>query len=57
MTSPYGADRRRHGITEDRVQVMIQEAVSKALVTHEQHLTAHMDNPLEVEARAAELSS
>lgn len=44
MTPPYGADRRRHGITEDRVQVMIQEAVSKALVTHEQHLTAHMDN-------------
>ena len=43
MTSPYGADRRRHGITEDRVQVMIQEAVSKALVTHEQHLTAHMN--------------
>jgi hypothetical protein len=44
MTSSYGADRRRHGITEDRVQVMIQEAVSKALAAHEQHLTTHMDN-------------
>ena len=33
----------RPALTEDRVALMIQEAVSKALVTHEQHLMAHMD--------------
>jgi hypothetical protein len=30
-------------MTEDRVQLMIQEAVTKALASHEQHLMAHMD--------------
>ena len=30
-------------MTEDRVQLMIAEAVSKALATHEQHLMTHMD--------------
>ena len=30
-------------MTEDRVQLMIGEAVSKALTTHEQHLMTHMD--------------
>lgn len=30
-------------LTEDRVALMIQEAVSKALVEHEQHLMLHMD--------------
>ena len=30
-------------MTEDRVQLLIQEAVSKALAAHEQHLMAHMD--------------
>lgn len=33
----------RPALTEDRVALMIQEAVSKALVIHEQHLMAHMD--------------
>lgn len=37
-------DRQPSGaLTEDRVALMIQEAVSKALTNHEQHLTAHMD--------------
>jgi hypothetical protein len=44
MTDYIGPERRKGGITEDRVQVLIQEAVSKALAAHEQHLTAHMDN-------------
>lgn len=30
-------------MTEDRVQLMIGEAVSKALAAHEQHLMTHMD--------------
>jgi len=30
-------------MTEDRVQLLIQQAVSKALSEHEQHLTLHMD--------------
>ena len=38
-----GPERRNAAITEDRVQLLIQEAVSKALAAHEQHLTAHMD--------------
>lgn len=35
-------DDRNH-LTEDRVALMIQEAVQQALTTHEQHLTLHMD--------------
>ena len=38
-----GPERRHEALTEDRVALMIQEAVSKALVTHEQHLMLHMD--------------
>lgn len=38
-----GRERRSGGLTEDRVALMIQEAVSEALRAHEQHLTAHMD--------------
>lgn len=38
-----GPERRQAALTEDKVALMIQEAVSKALVTHEQHLTLHMD--------------
>lgn len=30
-------------MTEDRVQLLIQQAVGKALAEHEQHLTLHMD--------------
>ena len=30
-------------LTEDRVTLMIQEAVQKALAAHEQHLMLHMD--------------
>lgn len=43
MSEYAGPERRNGALTEDRVALMIQEAVSKALVTHEQHLTLHMD--------------
>lgn len=43
MTDYSGPERRQAALTEDKVTLMIQEAVSKALATHEQHLTAHMD--------------
>ena len=44
MTTDYnGPERRTQALTEDKVALMIQEAVGKALVTHEQHLTLHMD--------------
>lgn len=38
-----GPERRHEALTEDRVALMIQEAVSKALINHEQHLVTHMD--------------
>lgn len=38
-----GPERRANALTEDRVQIMIQTAVQKALDAHEQHLVAHMD--------------
>ena len=38
-----GPERRQSALTEDRVALMIQEAVQKALAAHEQHLTLHMD--------------
>ena len=40
-----GAERRSvpPPITEDRVELMISQAVSKALTAHEQHLMQHMD--------------
>lgn len=41
---PYeGPERRTDQLTEDRVQLMIQNAVQQALAAHEQHLMAHMD--------------
>lgn len=43
MTDYTGPERRQAALTEDKVALMIQEAVSKALVTHEQHLMLHMD--------------
>lgn len=43
MTEYTGPERRHAALTEDKVALMIQDAVSKALVTHEQHLTLHMD--------------
>ena len=43
MTDYTGPERRQAALTEDKVALMIQEAVSKALVSHEQHLVAHMD--------------
>lgn len=39
----YGPERRTGPLTEDRVALMIKEAVQKALAQHEQHLTLHMD--------------
>lgn len=38
-----GPERRDGAVTEDRVRLMISEAVSTALVNHEQHLVTHMD--------------
>jgi hypothetical protein len=38
-----GRERRAGSLTEDRVALMIQEAVSEALRAHEQHLTLHID--------------
>ena len=47
MTPNYGADRQRHGITEDRVKVMIQEAVTDALQQQQERILAHMDGCFE----------
>lgn len=38
-----GRERRTDSLTEDRVALMIQEAVSEALKSHEQHLLLHID--------------
>lgn len=38
-----GRERRSGQLTEDRVALMIQEAVSEALKNHEQHLLLHID--------------
>jgi hypothetical protein len=38
-----GPERRTEAMTEDRVKLMIQEAVQTALTAHEQHLMLHMD--------------
>ena len=43
MTLYEGPERRTEQLTEDRVKLMISEAVKRALAEHEQHLTAHMD--------------
>lgn len=43
MTDYNGPERRQAALTEDKVALMIQEAVSKALISHEQHLVTHMD--------------
>jgi len=44
MSPPYdGPERRESTLTEDRVKLMIQEAVQTALTAHEQHLMQHMD--------------
>ena len=38
-----GVERRSTTLTEDRVALMIEQAVQTALKSHEQHLTLHMD--------------
>lgn len=43
MTLYEGPERRDQALTEDRVKLMISEAVQQALASHEQHLMAHMD--------------
>jgi hypothetical protein len=47
-----GAERRHDALTEDKVALMIQEAVSKALTSHEQHLMLHMDKQFDLLRRA-----
>ena len=43
MPNYEGPERRTEVLTEDRVKLMISEAVQQALASHEHHLTAHMD--------------
>jgi hypothetical protein len=43
MSDYIGPERRHTALTEDRVALMIQDAVQKALTSHEQHLMLHMD--------------
>jgi hypothetical protein len=43
MSDYTGPERRQAALTEDKVALMIQTAVSDALKAHEQHLTLHMD--------------
>lgn len=43
MTEYTGPERRQAALTEDKVALMIQEAVQAALKSHEQHLMLHMD--------------
>lgn len=43
MTFYEGPERRDQALTEDRVRLLIAEAVQHALANHEQHLTTHMD--------------
>ena len=43
MTLYEGPERRATSLTEDRVALMIEQAVQTALRNHEQHLMAHMD--------------
>ena len=43
MSEYTGPERRQAALTEDKVALMIQTAVSDALKAHEQHLTLHMD--------------
>jgi hypothetical protein len=43
MTLYEGPERRDQALTEDRVKLMIADAVQQALASHEQHLMAHMD--------------
>ena len=41
---PYdGPERRDSALTEDRVKLLIQQAVTQALREHEAHLMLHMD--------------
>lgn len=48
MTDYSGPERRHEALTEDKVALMIQEAVSKALTSHEQHLMLHMDKQFDL---------
>lgn len=43
MTDYIGPERRQAALTEDRVQLMIQTAVTGAMAAHEHKVIAHMD--------------
>lgn len=43
MTDYSGPERRQAALTEDRVQLMIQTAVTGAMAAHEHKVIAHMD--------------
>lgn len=42
-TDYQGPERRSEALTEDRVRLLIQQAVTQALREHEAHLMLHMD--------------
>lgn len=44
----HGPERRGEVVTEDRVALMIEQAVSAALKAHEQHLMTHMDKQFDL---------
>lgn len=43
MVDYTGPERRGAAITEEKVQLMIEQALTSALKAHEIHITAHMD--------------
>ena len=43
MSEYSGAERRNTALTEDKVRLMIQDALLAALKAHEAHITTHMD--------------
>ena len=47
MTDYHGPERRNATLTEDKVKLMIQDALIAALKAHEAHITQHMDKQFE----------
>lgn len=43
MSEYSGPERRNTALTEDKVRLMIQDALLAALKAHEAHITTHMD--------------
>ena len=47
MNDYVGPERRNAALTEDKVKLMIQDALMTALKAHEAHITQHMDKQFE----------